>query len=250
MKGIFAIICIAAIGVVTLGAAPTTILVGYDTVAPEVQKKTLLGLPDIMGPKNVVVGELARLEVEGDKVAWDCIPTINDGQSFGENNQKYVCSFRKEGLYTIVAAVYRDDQVKIMKFPIQVGETEPSEPNEPVVPIEPTIPVINPDLELVKEVVQWCKDTSSDKAQCQLVADVFDIVSNEIEDGELNTTSEIIDRTAELNRDIEISDLASLMGKLQAYLTQEADAGRLETVEQHLIVWKSIQEGLAKYAKL
>lgn len=246
MKYGIALLLVCAFGVFTLGAAQP--LATQET--PELTSSvTLLGLPEIMGPKTVVVGELARLEVEGDRVAWDCVPTINDGQSFGENNQKFVCSFRKRGLYTIVAAVYKDDDVKIMKFPIQVGEITPDTPDEPDEPVDPVKPVVSADPVLVKETVKWCETTSSDKAQCQLVAVVFDTVSGEIESDDLTSTSEIIERTAELNRDIEIGDLASLMGRIQAYLTQEADAGRLDSVEQHLVVWKSIAKGLTEYAK-
>ncbi|MHC4372096.1 MAG: hypothetical protein ACYSW8_31200 [Planctomycetota bacterium] len=244
MKGVFTLLILCAVGVFTLGAAPAT----PQEIPELVGQTTLLGLPEIMGPKTVVVGELARLEVEGDKVAWDCVPTINDGQSFGDNNEKYVCSFRKKGLYTIIAAVAKDGDVKIMKFPIQVGtvDVEPEDPEEPEDPVKP---VVSADPVLVKETVKWCESTSSDKAQCALVANVFDIVSGEIESEDLKSTAEIIERTAELNQDIEIGDLASLMGRIQAYLTQEADAGRLDSVEQHLVVWKSIAKGLTEYAK-
>lgn len=236
------LIFIAAIALAI--TAPVVITAQQTTDTPE--PALLLGLPEIMGPQTVVVGELARLEVEGDKVAWDCVPTIMDGQAFGENNQKFVCSFRHEGLYTIVAAVYRNDEVLIMKFPIQVGDVAVVEPVEP---IEPVKPVVSVDPVLVSETVKWCKSTTSNKAQCQLVANVFDVVASEIESDNLETTIEIIERTAELNQDIEIGELASLMGRIQAYLTQEADAGRLESVEQHLVVWKSIAKGLTEYAK-
>ena len=249
MKGIFAIVLIATIGFTTIGAAPTTTMFGsHKTVTLEVPAQTLIGLPDILGPQLVEIGELARLEVAGDRVAWDCVPTINDGQSFGENNQKFVCSFRKRGLYTIVAAVYRDDDVLVMKFPIQVGAITLDDPDEPEDPVDPVKPVISTDLTLVKAVVEWCKSTSSNKSQCQLVASVFEVVTKEIENDKLSTTGEIIERTAELNQDVEIDGLGSLMGKLQAWLTQEADAGRLETVKQHLVAWKSIAQGLAEYA--
>ena len=148
MRGILAIAVIVALGVVTLGAAPTT---SQEPPALTSSDQTLLGLPEILGPQTVVIGELARLEVEGDKVAWDCVPTINDGQAFGENNQKFVCSFRKRGLYTIVAAVYRDDDVLIMKFPIQVGAITPDTPDEPDEPVDPVKPVVSADPVLVKE---------------------------------------------------------------------------------------------------
>lgn len=241
MKGILAIVFIVTLGVVTLGAAPVTPLQGYND-APVV----LLGLPEILGPQTVVMGELARLEVEGDKVAWDCVPTINDGQAY---DNKFVCSFRKRGLYTIVAAVYRNDDVLIMKFPIQVGVTTPSPDDEPEEPEDPIKIEVSADPALIKEVVKWCKTTKSNKAQCQLVASVFEVVAGEIEKGDLSSTAEIIERTAELNQNIEINELASLLGRIQAYLTQEADAGRLDSVEEHLIVWKSIALGLMEYTK-
>jgi len=243
---LFAIIL--AVGVFTLsGNAPATLL-SYEHDPEEPVAHTLLSLPEIIGPQTVVVGELARLEVKGDKVAWECVPTINDGQAFGENNQKFVCSFRKRGLYTIVAAVYRNEAVEIMKFPIQVGVATPDVP----VVVIPDVVVIEAPVDdlLVAETIQWCKLTTSDKEQCHAVSTVFDVVVFEIESNLITDAATIIERTAELNGELEITKLGSLMGKIQAYLTQEADAGRLDSVKDHLIVWKSISKGLTQYASL
>lgn len=231
MRGFLITISILLMGIFALGAQ----------YGPETMRLHT-GLDGIMGPTNIVVGELARLEVEGEKVSWSCVPDIADGQEFGENHQKYVCSFRTEGEYTIVAAVYRNNDVEVLKFPIYVGEIKAP-------PLPDDIPQNTFNQELVMKAANWCKDTKANKSQCKLVASVFNKVANEIENGDLTSPEKIIERTAKLNQGIQISDLVGLIGKIQTYLTQEADAGRLISIESHLITWRSIAKGLMDYAK-
>ena len=249
MKGIVFALALSLLVVCASAAGFPEQLLDYVPEAEVTASRTLLGFDGIVGPTEVVIGELARLEVEGDKVAWDCVPNINDGQSFGEGNCKFVCSFRTRGLYTVVAAVWRNDEVEIMKFPIQVGMEIPDvvivDPDEPHNPL----PIVGANPELVATTVKWCISTKANKDQCNLVATVFGLVVLEIEEGKIEEVSRIVERTAILNGEIEINELANLLGKIQTYLTQEADAGRLDSMEQHLVVWKSIEQGLTQYAE-
>jgi len=205
--------------------------------------------PGIIGPDAVEIGELARMETAGEKVKWDCIPQIADGQTYGENGTKYVASFRKPGVYTVIAAVYLQEEVHILQLEITVEG-----PPEPVVVVPPTPPGPEPDPfpinivdpVLVEQVATWCKGTS--KRKVKEVAQVFVTVSSEIASGRLSTTGEIINRTAILNKEINLVGMNNLMTRIQTYLTMQADSGSLVTLQDHLTVWKSIAQGLNQYA--
>ena len=215
---------------------------GEDIVEPQLLQ--VVGEVEITGPVEVVVGELARLEVQGDKVKWDTIPKILDGQSYGENNRNYVASFRVPGIYTVIAAVYVNEEVEVLSFPIDVRGPPVPEP-EPVV----VIPVDNRfDEDLLNSVLSWCNSSKANKDRVMSVATVFGVVAIEIQEGDLTTSGEIINRTAFLNKDVDTTGLGVLMGNIQTELTKRSDRGELETVEQHLLVWKSIAEGLERYA--
>jgi len=210
---------------------------------------TLLGQETgIIGPDSVVVGELARLEVAGDKVKWDCIPSILDGQAYGENGSKFVCSFREPGIYNIIAAVYINEEVQILQLPITVeGPPEPIVPDPPPTPpTPPGPPIVIIDSDLVADVASWCQ--GSNKNRVREVAKVFVVVADEIKRGALTTTGEIVNRTAVLNQRINLSGLNNLMSKLQTYLTTQADSGSLTTMQDHLTIWISIAQGLNQYA--
>lgn len=209
---------------------------------------------EIVGPVEVEVGELARLSVAQGKVDWNCIPETLDSQIFGENNQKFVISFRKPGVYYVVAAVAFEDQVKSLTHKITVlGPPEPPKPPptpvDPVDPVDPDVPInVELDVSLVKLSEKWCKNTNSNKRAVGPLAEVFKKVGNEIRDGHLTTTGEIINRTAVLNQELDLSRLSRLMSEIQVYLTTQADSGKLDTAEQHMVVWLSIAEGLGRYA--
>lgn len=217
--------------------------------APSDAPVTLLGQETgIIGPDSVVVGELARLEVAGEKVKWGCIPCTLDGQAYGENDSKFVCSFREPGVYNIIAAVYINETVDILQLPITVvAPTPPPEPTPPPTPDPPPgPPIVIIDADLVADVAGWCQ--GANKNRVREVAKVFVVVSDEIRRGVITTTGEIVNRTAVLNQRINLTGLNNLMSKLQTYLTTQADSGKLTTMQDHLTIWTSIAQGLNQYA--
>ena len=213
----------------------------------------LLGVQDlgIIGPDSVEIGELARMEVDGDIVKWDCIPHILDGQSYGESGRNFVASFREPGVYNVIAAVYTvgtddgmlEEDVQILHLPITVkGPPEPIVIVPPVYPVDPSVI----DQQIVSQVIEWCN--GANQRRVKDVANVFAVVSTEIEEGVITTTGEIVNRTAVLNQSINLNGLGSLMNQIQNYLTTQADDGNLVSVKDHLKVWKSIAMGLYQYA--
>jgi hypothetical protein len=247
-KSLVEVICAAAIVILGAVAGGEALQKPYgDTVvAIEPQLLQVVGEVEITGPVEVEVGELARLEVQGDRVKWDCIPKTLDGQAYGDNNQNYVASFRVPGIYTVIAAVYVNEDVEVLSFPIDVRGSPDA---VVVVPDMPTVVVDNRfDEDLLNSVISWCNSSRPNKDRVMSVATVFGVVSIEMQEGTLNNSSEIINRTAFLNNDLNTKGLGVLMGNLQKELTRRSDRGELETVAGHLIVWNSIAEGLERYA--
>jgi hypothetical protein len=191
---------------------------------------------EFIGQDTAEVGELVRFLAEGDIVRWECLPQTSDSESFGDNNENYVVSFRKPGVYTVIAAIYVEGELTIHTQAVTVeGHTIVVDPVDPVIPVEI-------DVDLSKKVVAWVNKYGVDREQCLALADNFYTVAAKIRSGELLTPGQIITATANLNSDMKLNE--GLMAELQAYLTSQADVGNLKTPKQHLVVWNSIAKGL------
>ena len=190
---------------------------------------------DFTGQETAEVGELCRFLADGEIVRWKCLPATPDGESYGEHNENYVVSFRKPGVYTVIAAIYSEGELTIHTQPVEVGGFTPVDPTDPTVQVDV-------DPELVGKVVGWVKKYKVSKETCTALASNFSQVASEIGKGELTTTGAIISRTAELNQNLTLDE--NLMAELQVYLTSQSDLGNLKTPEQHMVVWNSIAKGL------
>lgn len=200
----------------------------------------------IDGTNTAVIGELVRLNVDGEKVKWTCLPPVKDLETYGTYNEKCVVSFRANGEYTVVAAVVKDDVLSLETHKIAVGGI--AFVPDPTNPTVPTPGAVTLDSDLANQVRSWCIEYKADKAQAVKLANNFQQVGSEIQAGSVKTTGEIIGRTANLNSAISLSGFDGVMAKIQAYLTQQADSGQLVTPEQHTKVWLSIASGLNSYA--
>ena len=202
----------------------------------------------IAGPGEAAVGELVRLQVKGEQVKWQVLPSVPDIETYGAANEKCVISFRRTGEYTIIAAVLSDKVVALQTIKIVVGGVSPSPgpvtpgPNNP-----PVGPSVNADL--TAKVKSWASESKVNKQLASNLAKNFNQVASEIQAGSLKTTGEIINRTASLNQSLDLKGFDGVMAKIQAYLTQQADSGVLSTPEQHVTVWYSIASGLDGYSK-
>ncbi len=241
-KSVIEVVCAGVLVVLAAIAGGESLQKPYiDSVVEQPKMVQFLGTPVIEGPGQVEVGELARLSVEGERVDWDCVPKIVDGQEYGENNQNYVASFRTPGIYTVIAAVYANDTVEVLSFPIQVEGGE-------VVVVVPDEIDDRYDETLVENVLSWCNTSGPNKDRVMSVATVFGVVAIQIQDGELRNSAEIIARTATLNEKVNTNGLEPLLISIQTELISRSDLGLLETPAQHVRVWKSIAEGLERYA--
>ena len=194
---------------------------------------------EFIGQDVAEVGELIRFLAEGDIVRWECLPQTSDSESYGENNENFVISFRSPGVYTVIAAIGTVDDLEIHTQTVTVEG-----PPEPVVAVPEIIIEIAAELneELVGKVEGWARKYKVDKNICLSLSSNFKIVVSLIQSQELITPGQIINKTATLNSDLKLSD--GLMAELQAYLTSQSDIGALKTVDQHIIVWNSIAKGL------
>jgi hypothetical protein len=195
----------------------------------------------------LAVGQLARLQASGDKADWSCVP--DSAQAYGEGNLSYCISFREPGEYTVVAAILAGENVHVVKYVLQVeGPVTVVVPDEPP-PVDP--PVVDPimaDPALVQKVQAAAVKARANKTRTADVGEVFAKVAEEIRDGSLKQGGEITNRTALLNRELNLSGLGQLMGSLQTIILQAEENGRLDDAEGYLVVWLSIAEGLGKYA--
>jgi len=209
----------------------------------DVEYEPTLYSADVVGQETAVVGELCRFLAEGEIVRWECLPPTDDSESYGENNENYVVSFRKAGVYTVIAAIYTEGELEI--FTQEVNVEGPVAPPVVVDPVDPVV-TVEVNRELVMRVTGWVKKYQVETDICLALSENFDTVAEQIEKGELLTPGDIIRATANLNADLKLSE--GLMSELQAYLTAQSDVGNLRTPAQHLIVWRSIAKGLKDVA--
>lgn len=200
----------------------------------------------IAGPSEAAIGELVRLQVKGEQVKWQVLPPVSDVETYGEANEKCVISFRRNGEYTVVAAVLSGGKLSLQTIKIVVGGfVAPPGPG----PGPGPTPTIKVDTDLSAKVRQWAVEAKVDKVSAGKLSGSFSQVANEVQAGDLTTTGEIISRTASLNQSLTLKGFDGVMAKIQAYLTQQADSGALTTPEQHVVVWYSIAQGLETYAR-
>ncbi len=190
---------------------------------------------EFVGQDTAEVGELVRFLAEGEIIRWQCLPLTVDCESYGESNENFVISFRLPGVYTIVAAIYNEEDLEIVSQQVVVGT-----PSLPIA-VDPTVPLGIDEL-LVNRVEGWVLKYKVEDEVCLGMSSVFTAVAETIKDGKITTTEQIIRRTADLNSDLKVDE--SLIAELQAYLMSQSDSGALQTIDQHIVVWQSIAKGL------
>ena len=247
--------------VVTSLIAVASIAIGESLDRPfgmNMDEPAAVVVPSVLVPEVIAendeleVGQLARLEAVGDKVDWTCVPAIQDGQAFGNS---YVCSFREPGTYHIAAAIVTGEDVRIIIYTLTVlGPPEPPAPPAPPAPPEPVVPTndlnkVTSNATLKSEVSGFAKSTRSNKKKTTSIAAVFASVAGQIRSKELTQGGAIILRTAELNKELNLNGMYTLMSRLQTLITKRGDSGLLETPSQYLELWLSISEGLREYAE-
>jgi hypothetical protein len=221
-------------------------------VAQQVPEPVIFSDVEVIAENDVLeVGELGRLEASGEKADWSCVPDSADGQSYGPGNLSYCISFREVGQYTVVAAILADGEVHVVKYTLQVEGPVTVIVDPPVVDppvVDPPTDIIQADPELVAKVQAAALRSHASKTRTGDVGEVFATVAEEIRSGDLSGSTNVINRTAVLNRELNVSGLGKLMGSLNVIIMQQDESGKLDDDEGCLEVWLSIAEGLNNYA--
>lgn len=193
----------------------------------------------IVGPEEAKIGELVRLNIEGDQVQWVCLPETEDMQTFGEHNEQCVLSFRRAGNYTILACVVKGGKLTLETLEIRVGVApvvvHPDDPDD-------VGPVIN--ALLVTKIKAWVAESPARSDQLDAIAGTFEQVVQEIQAGGITTPNEVVQRTVALNRKQDLKGLEVVMAKVQSEITALAP----NTMEDHIVIWASIAAALREAA--
>jgi len=178
------------------------------------------------------IGELVRLDVSESKATsykWLLVPSTPDFLVY-DGGARAVFSARKAGEYQfIVACGAADGSVDVVTHVVRV-QAPPSEPTGDS--FAAWIPYWNWTLDLPKD-------------ECIAVADNFDDLADR--SATLNTPQQWIDATAQANRDAlgdRIGAWAPMLDKIGEKLLKRAEAGALQTPEDHAKVWREIADGL------
>jgi len=203
----------------------------------------------IEGPKEVAVGQLARLDVTksaGGTFKWKVLPEGVDFEVY-DDGRKVIFSSGTPGDYVFIVACANDNDVDVKVLTIRVGEGSPVTPPGP-----PNPPA--PSAGLSGKVVDWANLVTSPnkKAEAQKLAESFTKVRQDIVNGQLATAEQIIVATKDSNRAALGNSLAlwvPFLEKLQKEMQLQAEAGVLVTPEQHAKVWGEIAAGLLTVSK-
>jgi plastocyanin len=205
-----------------------TVLAGPEVVS-HVNKDVSSQSAEIMAPHEAEVGELVRFYYPAGTITWD-IP-VND-YTLSNDNRTLHLSFRKAGVYEIVAAATVGTRVEIRRHTITVGTPEPEVPPTPPAPPEPeTHP-------MVAKVYDWCKDNDA-PANIGTLADNFEQAATEASD-----IDSLLKMTADLNRSSDLKGCSRVMALIQQSLF---DNMQTEDFDAHVECWNAIAEGIRNY---
>lgn len=222
------------------------------TYIPNVQPESKITVPTVINNEEssilvhrVQVGELIKLESDGQFVAWDCVPSIADMVTYGERNGQCAVSFRQRGRYHVLVAPNDDGKVKIRQIVIIVGDGD-----EKVVD--------NTKTRWDSLVSQWIGDDTSEdrRSEAKKLGQSFYTVADQVEqslnDGKLVTVDQVIAMTAEANKTalaVSRSDWTGFRAKLNDELKALSASGNLGTMKQHIVVWREIAAALDRHSK-
>ena len=190
----------------------------------------------IIAAEEAEVGQLVRLSVEADAddYMWIVVPASEDFEIYADG-QKAVFSARKSGDYLFIAAYCKNNKVSLLRHILKVKG-----PPKPVVPPGPNSTI----LELVPYWAQ--KYNISKEVQAQL-SDNFSRAASAAAAGQYSEVQELISATAQLNKTV---GGEKLLDEITRFIVEKAQAGELETMEQHIVLWNRIAAALKPYEKM
>lgn len=187
----------------------------------------------LVAPTSARIGELVRLDVSesnADSFKWLLVPDSVDFLVF-DSGKRAVFSGREEGEYQIVVGCAKGNTIDFIIHTIKV-----------VGP--PALPTSGSFAELIP---YWMWVTPFPTEECTALADSFGAIAARVD--ELQEPGNWIKATAEANHEAlgtRIDAWGVVLDKIGAELAKKAEAGELNTPEDHQRVWLEIAEGLRK----
>lgn len=187
----------------------------------------------LVAPSTARIGELVRLDVSESTASsfrWLLVPdSVTDFLTY-DSGARAVFSARKAGEYRfIVACGAEDGSVDVVTHVVKVL----SPPNPPASDnLAEWIPYWNWTLDLPEE-------------ECRALAESFEAIADRSE--ELPKPQDWIDATAKANREVlgdRIDAWTPMLDKIGMKLLNMAEAGILQTPEDHAKVWREVARGL------
>lgn len=216
-----------------LASIAILILVGTTYILPTEQPKAT-----ISGPTNAQVGELVRLEVNvsADDFQWVVIPESTD---FEITANKAVFSARREGVYLFIAAYCYRDKVYLLRHEITIGNPPPGP--EPGPGPGPPTPPPGPEADIQELIPYWCKTLNIPAETRVKLASNFSTTAAAASTGQYTNVQDLVAATASLNKPLGADEL---LDNITKYIVAKAQAGELETMNQHVILWNQISSAL------
>lgn len=206
-------------------------IVSCSFFAPFVLPKHQQGPARIIAQETAEVGQLVRLSVEAaaDDYMWIVVPESEDFEIYAEG-QKAIFSARKPGSYLFIAAYCQNNKVSLLRHILVVKG-----PPKPVTPPGPNASI----LELIP---YWAHQYKIPEATTTTLANNFSSTAAKAAAGEYESVQDLIDATAALNKN---TDARQLLDAITGYVVKKAQAGELETMEQHIMLWNRIAAALS-----
>lgn len=259
------LLCVVGFSFATAHVA-TTVAAHYSTTADNVYAGLTSNQPTtrivadgdaakiiIHAPEMGEVGELIRLDVSestGDDFKWIVVPTTLDFEVY-QDGRKAVFSARKPGNYMFIIACSNAGTVDVITHTIKItGDNVPDPPTPDVYPVVPKPADGSP---LAAWMPYWCSQSKQEKNEAMKLAASFNSVAATIAAGVNTTPDQIIKATANANRQAlggSIDRWMPVLQALQGDLQARANAGLLQTPEQHAAAWREIAGGLMDYSEM
>jgi hypothetical protein len=194
----------------------------------------------LTAPAEVQAGELVVLDVSESSATsyvWKVLPESKDFLVI-DGGKRAVFSHGSSGTFLFIVSVAKGDTVDVKTHSMKVNG-----PDGPPAPAN-----------LSSKIAGWCENVKSPtkRDDALKLGQSFRSVSSTIAAGVITTPADIVAATKRSNQEAlgaNVKHWEPFLTALQAELKAQAEAGNLPDSEAHVKAWRSIGDGLNKYAE-
>lgn len=197
--------------------------------------------------RDVVVGELITLVVEGDDVAWEFSPSCEDNVSVDEGDTRLFVSFRHAGPHAIYAGASLDGKASITRFDFNVTRGPGPDPGPEPGPEPGPNPTPVED-EWVTRLRGWTPGPRPE-AVSKAFVEVASWSQGRLDNSQLVTPQQILARTkTAVNKSVgqDGAKWRPFFAGLADHLAAESGGNALVTQRDYIRTWQSIGTALGK----